>query len=121
MKKLTERQREALQLYAKGHATPDVARLMGVATKTVYNVTAAIYERLEVTSIVPAILVGAERDEITLGESSGTWFCPVHAGVGNEDDTRCDYAEADGRYDEDGEPYPCDPRPLFYFPKETDR
>jgi len=120
MKKLTERQREALQLYAKGHATPDVARLMGVATKTVYNVTAAIYERLEVTSIVPAILVGAERDEIVLGESSGVGYCTTHHGIATDTIT-CDFAPRGDSDLDDEDESDCNFRPLFYFPKETDR
>lgn len=41
-------------------------------------------------------------------KSSGTWYCPVHHGVGNEDDYSCDFATHDLTVEE------CERKELFY-------
>ena len=51
----------------------------------------------------------------------GISWCVRHCGVVNEDSDSCDMAPTGSRYDdpdeldEDGEPLPCDTRPLAYL------
>jgi hypothetical protein len=45
---------------------------------------------------------------------SGTWYCTAHNGVGNEDDSECDFAWSRGHNDEPG---PCERNDLFYWAK----
>jgi hypothetical protein len=43
-------------------------------------------------------------------KESGTWYCPVHSGIGNEDDHGCDFSYQDTEAAESE----CEKRELFY-------
>ncbi|MDK2126800.1 response regulator transcription factor [Parachitinimonas caeni] len=62
---LTERQRQILNLSAKGLQAPDVASELGCSPKTVRNQLSNIYQKLGVNNKVQAVaylLTGGRRD-----------------------------------------------------------
>jgi DNA-binding NarL/FixJ family response regulator len=53
---LTNREREILELIARGEANPNIARTLSITLKTVRNHVANIYSKLQVTDRVQAVL-----------------------------------------------------------------
>jgi DNA-binding NarL/FixJ family response regulator len=57
---LTEREREILQLIARGHSNPDIARELSLSPKTVYNYVSNILTKLQVADRAQAIIRARE-------------------------------------------------------------
>jgi DNA-binding NarL/FixJ family response regulator len=65
---LTDRERQVLQLIARGHANPVIASRLGISAKTVRNHVSNIFNKLQVTDRAQAIVrareagLGVERE-----------------------------------------------------------
>lgn len=46
-------------------------------------------------------------------EATGLNYCPVHAGMANEDESSCDFSKDNLDLDEDGEPRECLLEPTY--------
>ncbi len=57
---LTEREREILQLIARGRSNPDIARELSLSPKTVYNYVSNILSKLQVADRAQAIIRARE-------------------------------------------------------------
>ncbi|RMD78397.1 MAG: DNA-binding response regulator [Gammaproteobacteria bacterium] len=53
---LTERERQILQLIAKGYSRPEVAELLGLSLNTVSTYTKTVYQKLNVTRRAEAVM-----------------------------------------------------------------
>jgi DNA-binding NarL/FixJ family response regulator len=52
---LTPRERQVLELSARGYSYPQIGELIGIATSTVYTYSRQIYEKLHVSSLAQAL------------------------------------------------------------------
>jgi DNA-binding NarL/FixJ family response regulator len=68
---LTEREREVLDLIARGHANADISRRLGITIKTVRNHVSNVLDKLMVADRYEAI-VRAREAGLGLGPGSGT-------------------------------------------------
>ncbi len=65
---LSPREREVLDLVARGFSSPEIARLLGLSPHTVKTHVRHIYEKLEVTSRGEAVYQAARRGLISVTE-----------------------------------------------------
>lgn len=67
---LTAREHEVLQLLATGQSNRELANSLGIRENTVKNHIRAILEKLQATSRVEAVVLGAQRGLVHLGQGS---------------------------------------------------
>ena len=58
---LTDREREILNLIARGHPNPSIARQLSLSTKTVGNYVSNIFTKLQVADRAQAIIRARKR------------------------------------------------------------
>ena len=57
---LTDREREILELIARGHPNPSIARTLSLSPKTVANYVSAIFAKLQVADRAEAMIRARE-------------------------------------------------------------
>ncbi|MCK7493742.1 MAG: helix-turn-helix transcriptional regulator [Comamonadaceae bacterium] len=63
--RLSDREREVLQLMAEGHSTKSIAAVLGISPATVETHRSHVFEKLDLHSIAEAVLYAVRRGLIS--------------------------------------------------------
>lgn len=66
LERLTERERQVLDLLASEHRNDEIARQLGLSGQTVRNVISAVYRKLGVASRTEAVMWACEHGLLSL-------------------------------------------------------